>query len=98
MRKLNLSLASFALCLVLATSPAIADNSGTALKVIGVVVTAIGIFTDNPALIKWGWATAFSGDVCGSGGAARRLRRRRTADPELPAPRITTLRVDRPDA
>lgn len=88
--------AALALCLVLAATPAAADNSGTALKVIGAVVTIVGIVTENPALVKWGWGVAFAGDVCGSNAAAARLRRRRFA--ESANPTIAALRANRPDA
>ncbi len=90
--------AGLALCLVLASSPAAADSSGSAMKVVGAIVTAVGLWTNNPELVRWGYGMMFAGDACGRNIATQRLRRRRESDAEGPAPVAHAHRSERPDA
>jgi hypothetical protein len=89
--------AGLALCLALAAAPAAADNSSTALKLVGLIVTAAGLYTGNADWVRVGWGFFTAGDVCGSTGATARRRRRRDVGDEDPAPLNTSLRVDRTD-
>lgn len=87
--------ASLALCLMLASSPAAADSSSSALKVVGAVVTAVGLWTGNADLIKVGYGLMTAGDACGRNVATQRLRRRRESDAEGPVPLALAHRSER---
>lgn len=82
MRSLHKPAAVVAVCLALMSGPAAADNAGTALKVVGIVVTAVGVWTGNPELMRWGWVITTGGDACGRTAAVDRIRRRRKDNPE----------------
>lgn len=72
------------LLVALAAAPAIAlADIGDASKFIGTALTLYGAFTGNAALLKWGAALMFAGNVAGSIEARRRakqIRARQIAD------------------